>query len=327
MPNPIRQDIHVNGPLTNISIAYIQKASSFVAGQVFPSLPVRKQSDRYFAYLKEDWFRDAAMKRKKGTESAGGGYEIDNTPNYFCENWAYHKDVDDEDRANADSPLAPDRDAAQFITQKLLIRKEVEWVTRFFATSIWTTEYTGAAAEAGTAKVYWSTAGSTPIQDVANAQIAIQAVTSFKPNVMVVSPYVHMHLRNHADILDRIKYTERGIVTKELLAALFEVDKYLVAEGVKNTSAKGATESTNFIAGKHCLLAYAAPSPGIKQPTAGYTFSWTGLNNANSKLGTTMSTFEMPWLGKGTKRIEGEMAFDLKLVAADLGAFFSGIVE
>jgi len=35
----------------------------------------------------------------------------------------------------------------------------------------------------------------------------------------------------------------------------------------------------------------------------------------------------MPWLGKGTKRIEGEMAFDLKLVAADLGSFFNGIVQ
>jgi len=327
MPNPTRQNIHVNRPLTNISIAYIQKASAFVAGQVFPSLPVVKQSDRYFVYLKEDWFRDEAMKRKKGSESAGGGYELDNTPTYFCENWAYHKDVDDEDRANSDSPLQPDRDAVQFTTQKLLIRREVEWITRYFTSGLWTTGYDGAAAESGTDVVYWSSSGSTPIEDVADAQIAIQSVTGLKPNVMVVGPHVHKALRNHADILDRIKYTERGIVTKDLLAALFEVDKYLVAEGVKNSAAKGATEDTDFIAGKHCLLAYAAPSPGIKVPTAGYTFSWTGLNGANSRLGTTISTFDMPWLGKGTKRIEGEMAFDLKLVAADLGAFFNGIVQ
>ena len=66
MPNPIRQDIHVNRPLTNISVAYIQKATSFVAGQVFPIVPVKKQSDRYFVYLKEDWFRDEAMKRVQG---------------------------------------------------------------------------------------------------------------------------------------------------------------------------------------------------------------------------------------------------------------------
>ena len=326
MPNPIRQDIHVNGPLTNISIAYIQKASSFVAGQVFPIVPVKKQSDRYFVYLKEDWFRDEAMKRIQGAESAGGGYEIDNTPNYFCDTWSYHKDVTAEDRANADKPLAPDRDATQFITQKLLIRKEVEWVTRFFTTSLWTTEYAGAAAAAGTNLVYWSTAGSTPIEDINTAQIAIQSLTSFKPNVLVIGPYVYKSLRNHADILDRIKYTQRGIVTRELLAALFDVDKVLVAEGVQNSAAKGATEDTDFIAGKHALLAYAAPSPGIKQPTAGYTFAWTGLLGAGA-FGTRIVTIDMPWLGIGTRRVEGDMSFDMKLVSADLGTFFNGIVE
>jgi hypothetical protein len=35
----------------------------------------------------------------------------------------------------------------------------------------------------------------------------------------------------------------------------------------------------------------------------------------------------MPWLGFGTERIEGEMAFDCKLVAADLGFFFNGAVS
>ena len=35
----------------------------------------------------------------------------------------------------------------------------------------------------------------------------------------------------------------------------------------------------------------------------------------------------MDWLGVGTKRIEAEMAFDLKLVAADLGSFFLDVVE
>ena len=105
MPNPTFSDIHVNGPLTNISVAYIQKTEAFVADKVFPIVPVKKQSDRYFIYLKEDWFRDEAEKRKQGTESAGGGYGLDNTPSYYCETWAYHKDVTEEDRANSDKPL------------------------------------------------------------------------------------------------------------------------------------------------------------------------------------------------------------------------------
>jgi len=328
MPNPIRQDIHVNRPLTNISVAYMQKESAFVADKVFPVVPVKKQSDRYFTYLKEDWFRDEAMKRVHGAESAGGGYELDNTPNYFCEIWAYHKDVTASDRANSDTPLSADRDASEFITQKFLIKREVEWATRFFATNLWTYDWTGAAAADAAAYkfVYWSTAGSTPIKDIAERQIAIQSVTGFKPNVLVLGPYVFMQLRNHAAILDRIKYTQRGVVTTELLAALFDVDKVLVAEGVLNSAAKGATESTDFIMGKNALLAYAAPRPGLKIPTAGYIFAWTGLEGAGA-YGNRIYKLNMDWLGLGTQRVEGEMAFDAKLVAADLGCFFSGIVE
>jgi hypothetical protein len=45
-----------------------------------------------------------------------------------------------------------------------------------------------------------------------------------------------------------------------------------------------------------------------------------------SAYGSRISKFPMIQLGIGTMRIEGDMAFDQKLVAEDLGAFFSGIV-
>jgi len=327
MPNPTYGNIHVDAPLTNISVAYIQKADSFIADKVFPIISVKKQSDRYFVYLKEDWFRDEAVERVMGTESAGGGYEIDNTPTYFCKIYAYHKDVTAADRANSDIPLQPDEDASQFVAQKFLLRRETEWATRFFATGIWDTEYDGAASTSGTDLKYWNASDSDPIGDVATAQLDIQSVTAFKPNVMVIGPYVYKALRNHADILDRIKYTQGpAIPTPNLLAQLFDVDKVLVAQAVKNSAAKGATESTDFIYGKHALLAYAAPSPGLKQPTAGYIMAWTGLEGAGA-YGNRMYRIPMDHLGLGTTRIEGEMAYDCELVAASLGVFFNGIVQ
>ena len=41
--------------------------------------------------------------------------------------YAFHKDVDDQTRANSDTPLAPDRDATTFITQRMLLRQEIQW--------------------------------------------------------------------------------------------------------------------------------------------------------------------------------------------------------
>jgi hypothetical protein len=82
--NPTAGDVHVNTPLTNISIAYIQDAANFVAARVFPNIPVAKQSDRYYTYDRGEFNRDEMEERAPGTESAGGSYTLDNTPTYFA---------------------------------------------------------------------------------------------------------------------------------------------------------------------------------------------------------------------------------------------------
>ena len=40
------RDVHIDGPLSNISTAYMQEQTDFVAGRVFPVVPVEKQSDK-----------------------------------------------------------------------------------------------------------------------------------------------------------------------------------------------------------------------------------------------------------------------------------------
>ena len=38
---PTRQQIHIDRPLTNISVAYMQDAKNFIADKVFPTIPVQ----------------------------------------------------------------------------------------------------------------------------------------------------------------------------------------------------------------------------------------------------------------------------------------------
>src|ERR1035437_514376 len=137
MPQPTVSDVHVNKPLTNISIAYIQDAKDFVADKVFPIVPVMKQSDRYFVYTKAYWFRTEAKVRADATESAGSGFEVDNTPSYYAPVVAVHKDVGDQIRANADTPLDMDRDATLFVTQQLLLKREKDFFNKFFTIDTW----------------------------------------------------------------------------------------------------------------------------------------------------------------------------------------------
>ncbi|MBC7340895.1 MAG: major capsid protein [Clostridia bacterium] len=321
MPNPTPGDLHVNVPLTNISIAYIQSAEGFIADKVFPNVPVQKQSDRYFKYLKEDWFRVEAQERAPGTESAGSGWRVDNTPTYYCPIYAVHKDIDDPTRANADAPINLDRDATEWVTQQLLLKRETQWANNYFTTGVWGTDRQGVASGAtGNQFVKWSDfTNSNPVLDVKNSVLAIASKTGYKPNVMVVAPDVFNVLTEHPKILDRVKYTQRAVITEDILAGLFGVDKFLVPWGVVNTAAEGATENTDLIFKSKVLLVYAAPAPSLLKPSGGYTFSWTGYLGAGAQ-GNRIKRFRMEHLS--SDRVEGEMAYDMKVVAPDLGVLF-----
>ena len=321
MSQPTRGDVHVNRPLTNISIAYIQQSSDFVASQVFPSVPVAKQGDRYFEYDRKQWYRTNARKRAPASESAGGGFAISNTSSYFADVFAIHKDVDDQTRANADQPIDLDRDSSRWVTQQLLLKKEKEFVSTYYQTGTWTGSSTGSDIVPGTK---WDAAGSDPVDDIDAQKQAVKEKTGFMPNIMVVSPDTHRALKNNASILDRYKHTQVGILTEQLLAQAFGVSKYLVAYATEDEAEEGQSASMDFVFGSgQALLVHAAQSPSILTPSAGYTFSWTGLFGAGRE-GMRIKRFRIE--KEASDRIEGEMAWDMKLIAADLGVFFNTVL-
>lgn len=316
MPQPTAGQVHVDAILTNISVAYMQSQANFVADKVFPIVPVDKRSDKYFTYTKGDWFRDEAKRRYGGDESAGSGYGL-STATYSCDVFAIHKDIDDQTRGNADAPLNLDRDATEFVTQRLMLRRELQWVTDYFGTGIWGTD--------ATPGILWDNANSDPITDVDTGKQTILLNTGFEPNTLVLGWQVWRQLKNHPDIVDRYKYTSADSITPDMVARLFEVDRILVAKAVQNTGKEGGSDSFAFTHGKHALLCYANPQPSLLMPSAGYTFSWRNGVSAGMGYDIGIRNFRMEQLI--SDRIEGQVAFDHKVVATDLAYFFNGAVS
>lgn len=327
--NPTPGDVHVNQPLTNISIAFLQNASNFVASRVFPNIPVSKQSDRYYTYDRGDFNRDEMEERAPSTESSGGGYTLDNTPTYYAPVYAFHKDIPDEVRSNADAVLNPDQEATAYVTHKALIKREKLFVNAYFKGGVWSFDYDGVASSPSSGQVLqWSDANSTPIENVRFAKRSVAESTGFKPNKLVLGRAVFDALLDHPDIIDRVKYGQAGVgqpamANADILARLFEVDELLVMDAIENTAVEGRNASHSFIGGKKALLTYSTPSPGLMTPTAGYTFSWTGLLGAGAE-GNRIRSFRMEQIK--SDRVEIEMSFAMKLVSADLGFFWDSIV-
>lgn len=325
MPNPTQSDLHINAPLTNVSVAYLQSASTYIADKVFPKVPVKKQSDLYWKYSKSDWRRTDAARRAPSTETPGVGWNV-TTDQYFAHVYGVHKDIDDQLRANADSNFNLDRDATEFITNQLLLKRDLDWNAKFFAENVWDTNYVGDDDFA-----QWNAGGSDPIVDVQNWIIQFRKLTGFAPNIMVLGAETMVALKQHPDIIDRIKYTQRGIVTEDLIATLFGVDEIYtsyatVASGPQLADAvtQDANASYDFITNsKSAALYYAPASPSLMTPSAGYTFTWNGYLGGNSE-GIKVKRFRMEHIA--SDRIEAEMTYDMKVVAPDLGIFVKNAV-
>lgn len=224
---PDSRSLHISAPLTNLSTAYIQSTDAYIADQIFPVVPVQKQGDLFYRYKKDDWFRSAAGVRAPATESVGSGYELD-TDSYYAPVYAFHKDIDDQTVANADSMFNLDSDAVNFVTRNLLIKRDRIFVNTYMKTGVWGVDRAGVASgPTGTQFIQFDQSGSTPIEQFQADIVAMEELTGLRPNVLVLGARVINPLLNHAEVLDRIKYTQRGVASPDLLASLFGVDRYL----------------------------------------------------------------------------------------------------
>jgi hypothetical protein len=331
MPNPTYSDLHVSTALTDLSVAYANGMRSLY-DTMFPVHGVAKQADKYFTFDRRDHWRSDAKDRAPGAEVAIGGYRV-STDNYFCDRKAIGHDISDPERANADPAVANlDGDATEYVTEQIRLRNEIDWVANYFTTAVWdgassSTDMTGQAAPASTTSNFlqWNDVNSTPIEDLRGEMTAVSEKTGKRPNKLATGSNVWTVLADHPDILDRIKYTERGIVGEDLLASLLGLDEVIVGDMVQDSAVEGAASgSFAFIAGRSALLAYVAPAPGLKRVSAGYTFTWTGMTGAPS-IGARIKRYRLE--RNESDRIEGETWRDFKVVSSNCGAFFATCVS
>ena len=264
MANPTLRDIHIDQPMTRISIAY--RNAAYIYDQLFPMVPVEKKSDVYFVFDKASWFRNRSSPRAPGTKANRADYGV-TTASYVCINDALAKEIPDEVRDNADAPLRPDITATQFVTDALMLAQEVRVANLITACANWTS--------ASNPSTQWSVDTSDPWGDIDTAINAIVSSIGVFPNTAVMSWDVWRHLRQHPDFLDRVKHTRSsGRIEATDLATWFGFDKVLIGTAIVDSSQEGATSSTSFVWGDDFWCGYVPSAPALEVPAAGYCLQW-----------------------------------------------------
>jgi hypothetical protein len=327
MPLLTPSAVHVDQPLTNLTLAYAQSQENFIADKVFPTVGVSKQSDKYYLYDRANMNRTGDVEKlAPRTEVNRIGMTL-STSSYFADVYGLGMDFDEQTLANEDAMLDIRSAGAETLAMRLMIHREEQFASNFFVASQWGTDNT----LSGTSQ--WSDyTNSDPIDAVTLARRTVQLGSGgFKPNTMVVGKEVRDKLINHPDVLARLNggatVTNTALVTDAKLAEIFEVENFYVMEAVKNSSVEGAAESNAFIGGKNALLCYTPSSAGLMSPAAGLTFAWNNLEGVNN-LGITVESFSDDALKRQqiAEMIQVKMSYDMKVVGADLGYLFINAV-
>lgn len=125
--------------------------------------------------------------------------------------------------------------------------------------------------------VKWSTAAnSVPVQDMDMWREAVANFTGMLPNVAMFGVDVFNVAKEHAAIVDKIKYTQKGVVTAEMLASVFGLDKIVVGRSYVHNTTTGKMK-LNWDA-KTIVLACVPPAAIRSEatPAYGYTFRRSG---------------------------------------------------
>jgi hypothetical protein len=255
---------------------------NFVGPTLFPPVTVKKQSDKYYIYDRELWKVEDHDYRGPGSvanEIPGRKLSFDQ---YYAQEHSLQHAVPDEVRENSDLPLSPDQDATDLVTSRILLAREKAMKDMITNTA----NYHASNTVSLTGNFRWDsyaqgTDTSDPVQDIKKGIRRLHAVLFEGGRMIAVIPWLVMsYLEDHPDIIERIKYSQRGVLTPEIIASVLGLQEVVVpGVGISSAGMGVPVSSANvtYLWGKDVILAYVPARAGLRQMSTAYEFVW-GIN-------------------------------------------------
>ena len=307
-------DIHVDTPLSNLSTAFMQDQSEYIASKWFPIINVSQISGNYFKYALRTFFESPSKKWTPGSKMPGGVIDMDTKGTYSCQFRGYEFPLPAHLAAAQDSQVMLERAITEKVTRALLLDQEIQIATDAFTTGKWT-EYTGASSGAYT---YWDDyANSDPLANIKYAKLQTKAGSGMTPNTLVINEQVYEALRLHPQMKEIYKYTQPAIMTEDLIARAVGLDKMHVGKAIYMSSVEGATDALSYVWARSAWVGYVAPQVGLMTPTAGAIFSYTGMTG-----GFSPAIERIPDRRTHADYFQGYTCYDDAIVSTLLGRMF-----
>lgn len=305
------REAYFDQPLTNLTIAAFAKTAEqqgYIADMVFPSVPVQKQSGRYFTIDQDSWLRVPDARRAPKTSPNRVEFKISSDA-YFADNYALAAEMAKEDLSNAEAALQLRENSAQIALTGLLQDLEVR------VANLLTSSTNLGSGVTVTSK--WSDlTNSNPLVDISTASAFIRSQTGLVANTLIVDEDTYQVLRRHSKILELYKYTSGGLLEETAIAAALGVTRILHGRAIRNWAPEGAVGSYTSIWGNNAILAYVGPGTGLQTATLGLQLRWTP---EGIPAPFQVFRYDDPDPGKKVEVVECGYYQDEKVVAKALG--------
>jgi len=270
-----KNNVHPVDPLlTQFAVQYSQETDGFIADKLFPAVAAPGgESGTYYTFSSSKDFFTLPDKtvRAPGTAFGRGNLGVGNASYQTVED-GWEIPVDDRVQANAQAPFDPRRTAIESATQVIMLRRE-KTILDAITNATTFASYTTALAVGNR----YDNDNSEPVKLMDTWKEVIRGNIGRNPNTYVLSYDAWLKLKEHPAIQARIKTTVDTVVTLDLVAKLFGLDRILLSFASYNSSEEGQDISLSDMMSKKAFLGYINPSPGIMRPSVGYTIQVNGI--------------------------------------------------
>lgn len=299
-------NVHIDQVLTNISLGYPN--NGLVGNVLFPEVRVRKQSDLFYEFGYEGWLPEDDERAPGSRTVEIPGISVSTNP-YFCREYALQIPIVDEERENADAPLDPDRDGTELVTSKLMLRRE----QRMQVLATTAANFASGHSVTLSGGNQWSTyATSTPIANLKTGLRKVHSALFMEPNMAVIPYEVMSQLEDHPDFIERIKYSQPGVITADIIASVVGLQNIVVPGlGYDSSGNPGGSPTLAYLWGKDVVLAWVPPRAGLKTPSFAYEFVWRYPGGQSQVVERWRSNERKADLVRVSRR------YDLRMIAVD----------
>lgn len=298
---PTGRQLHIDTPLSNMAVKAFGGRDKYIADQVFPVVPVAKQSNGYYVLTPASWLRTPTTLRAPKTKARRIEFDV-STDTYFAKNYALAGDIALEDLANADDPVRIRENTVNVVLDGLLRDWEYRLVQKII-----TSGNVGTATTLTNSNKWSAVDYANPVGQIMSAQAFIAGQTGLLGNTLIVDYLSYGLLSLNKYMLDTTRYVSAGVLTDVQIRALlapFGIERILIGRGVYNSAIEGATASvkpiwSNSGTAGFAIVARLDQAPSLETATWGLSMRWQPEG-----FPAPLTVGRQQFAGPGTENIE-----------------------